>query len=177
MCGRAFAPGQVVYRAFAEVDAEEIRQDEHELATEANGPAHLSCILYSTYACPYLSKPTARLGKGTMYPNTGRGDHAAVLGFRTWGVLELEHQAPLIAFLDLVEDHAYTAPEDLVDLYEAAVAADAETLNSAPLNYWGADYGPKMVMTFARDALEQFRRRRKGRDVTVKMGSGRLFEA
>lgn len=150
VCGYRLSRDQLVYRAFAQADAAHMRQFERERANDAGGPLHLSCILYSAMACPYLREKRARLRKDNeINPGSRRGTLAAIMGFRDFGLMiyKKPHQfldpdvpAPLFAYLGLVEDIRYRDGSELQDQYDSAVESDALTidLDQEPM-YWTSD--------------------------------------
>ncbi|MFF2621288.1 hypothetical protein [Oerskovia jenensis] len=167
VCGRALIVGRSVYRAFSQRDAAEIRLNEREIATDVNGPTHLSCILYSTFACPYLAQPKAQLGADTMYAERGRrGTRPAVLGFEGYSLLVPPGaQPPLAGFNNLVEDLPYRAPQDLFSRYEHAVEEEASWLDGAPAHYWGAGTDQAALLDEAQTKVLQFARSARSTEI------------
>lgn len=166
VCGRWLEPGRPVYRAFAQADAAQIRLHERELTHDEGGPGHLSCMLYATYACPYLAHPTARLGKDSaVNPGAARGTRPAVLGFTDFrlglhsppdpsGLLALHDFDPTFGYLELVDDLPYRQPEDLISRYQAAVEADAYCA-AWPANYWTHATPDPDILSVLQSGLQQ----------------------
>jgi hypothetical protein len=147
VCGYAMPAGSTVYRAFSQADAAHMRQFEREQSHDLGGPLHLSCILYSAMACPYLRERTSRLGKDSMIgPGERRGTRAAVMGFKDFGVLiyaaphnflDPGYPPPHFAYLGLTEDIGYRDGSELLERYEAAIVADAAVIDtSQPRLFW-----------------------------------------
>lgn len=147
VCGFAMPKGNNVYRAFAQSDAAHMRQFERERSHDLGGPLHLSCVLYSAMACPYMRERGSRLGKASeINPGARRGTRAAIMGFRDFGImlyaephtfLAADAPPPHFAYLDLSEDIGYRDGAELSDRYEAAVAADQALIDmSTPRDYW-----------------------------------------
>src|SRR4051794_12979337 len=53
VCGYPMVEGQPVYRAFSQRDAANIRLYQEPVSVESATPGHLSCMLFSMFACPY----------------------------------------------------------------------------------------------------------------------------
>ncbi|MFF1945147.1 hypothetical protein ACFVWF_23760 [Rhodococcus qingshengii] len=144
LCGFVMPKGSPVYRAFAQGDAAHMRQFERKVATDPSGPLHLSCILYSAMACPYLRERTSRLTKTSeINPGGRRGTRAAIMGFGDFGLMlhASAHQfldpAPHFAYLELVEDIGYRDGEELRERYQAAVVSDESVIDtSKPRLFW-----------------------------------------
>jgi hypothetical protein len=147
ICGYQMRKRNLVYRAFGQGDAEDIRTNEREVAVEPAGPAHRSCMLYSAIACPHLRSPTARLGRDSVFePGAVRGASAAVMGFRDYGLLIYGKPHPLLspnfsqpqfALLDLETDIVYEHGDSLQDQLAEAVEADAALINTSKRRlYW-----------------------------------------
>lgn len=158
VCGLPLTPDSLVYRAFAQSDAATIRGWEREVATDLNGPTHMSCIFYSAFACPYLAHAKARLSPDTMFPERSRrGTRPAIMGFRDLAVVVSDAFPPTFAFLGLEDDVPYRIPSDVVDRYEAAVAQDSERLIGATGRlYWGIDSADDEVTAEAEAAIKAF---------------------
>ena len=147
VCGFLMPQGTTVYRAWAQGDAAHMRQFEREYANDLAGPLHLSCILFSAMACPYLREKQSRLGKASLInPGGRRGTRAAVMGFANFGLLIPAHAhafldpaepPPHFTYIELVDDIPYRDGAELADRYEAAIDADAELIDvTAPRFYW-----------------------------------------
>jgi hypothetical protein len=138
VCGYEMPKGTKVYRAFAQLDAAQIRGYQRDLAHEHSGPVHLSCILYSTMVCPYLRERTSRLAKDNDFnPGGRRGTRAAVMGFDNYGLMIPIWQGPRrsnpgthFAYLKLVDDIGYRDGAELTNRYIAAVRSDAEIIDT-----------------------------------------------
>lgn len=147
VCGHHIPKGQLLYRAFAQSDAAQIRGYERKLSQDLAGPLHKSCVLYSAIVCPYLRERTSRLGKESMIsPGARRGTLAAVMGFRDMSLLVfagrhefLSEDAPVphIGYIELADDIKYRDGTELITQYHEAVAADSAIIDaSAPRSYW-----------------------------------------
>lgn len=152
ICGMPLASGGNVYRAFSQADAATIRTYQRDAAQESGGPSHLSCMLYATYACPYLANSGGRLGRDTAYtPGERRGTLAAVMGFKGYKLLVPATPKPEVhpqfLYEELVEDLRYKKPQDLVELYDQALSADQDRMpaNARPL-YWGPEVEEKTLL-------------------------------
>lgn len=141
VCGYEMPKGTTVYRAFAQSDAAHMRQWERQRSHDLGGPLHLSCILFSAMACPYLREKNSRLGKESMInPGERRGTRAAVMGFKDFGLLiyaaphaflDPTKPPPHFAYLNLVEDIGYRDGRELADRYDAALKSDAEIIDTS----------------------------------------------
>lgn len=146
VCGYELHADSRVYRAFAQSDAVEIRLNQSERTMDPSGPIHLSCVLYSAMACPYLREKTARLGPDSkVNPGARRGTRASVMGFEGYGLLVCsqpfgppgEQHTPQFAYRTLVEDIHYQSGAELADRYVTAVKTDSGIINTdVPRWYW-----------------------------------------
>jgi hypothetical protein len=147
VCGYEIPKDTTVYRAFAQGDAAHMRQHERERSHDLGGPVHLSCILYSAMACPYLRERNSRLGKESeISPGARRGTRAAIIGFQDFGLLipahphaflDPEQPPPHFSYQTMVEDIGYRDGAELAERYEAAIVTDALLIDtSRPRHYW-----------------------------------------
>ena len=150
VCGYGMPAGTTAYRAFSQADAAHMRQFETEQSHGLGGPLHLSCILYSAMACPYLRERGARLGKDSeIAPGARRGTRAAIMGFRDFGMLiyaephnflDPAYPPPHFAYLELLEDIGYRDGSELLERYEAAIESDAAIIDTTgPRLFWTDD--------------------------------------
>lgn len=105
-------------------------------------PMHESCALYTTLTCPFLRYETSR----SRPKETNRGA-GAIVGFHQYGVF-LTCNCPGgdcmatrmwvydWAYFDVAEGHSYRSWKDNLELYEAAVAADAEVIDTSTRLSW-----------------------------------------
>jgi hypothetical protein len=146
VCGYELPAGSRVYRAFAQADAVEIRLNQRERTMDPSGPLHLSCVLYSAMACPYLREKTSRLGSdNTINPGARRGTRASVMGFEGYGLLictqpfgpPTELHTPQFAYHTLIDDIHYQSGTELSERYAAAVETDAALIEvDGQRKYW-----------------------------------------
>lgn len=167
VCGYELPKGSPVYRAFAQGDAAHMRMYERERSHDPSGPLHLSCVLYSAMACPYLRERNSRLGASNeINPGARRGTRAAIMGFSDFGLmiyaephrfLDPEAPIPMFAYLNLVEDIGYRDGGELQQRFEAAVAADSAVIDmSKPRRYWTDDANDQKVLV--KDLQDAFHR-------------------
>lgn len=155
VCGYPMPGGSRVYRAFAQADAAEIRLRQRERSLDPSGPLHMSCIIYSSMACPYLREKTSRLGPDSrINPGARRGTLAAVMGFEDFGLLVCmrpwtpeppgEIHAPQFAYLTLVDDIRYRTGTELADRYESAIETDRALIDMTESRwYWAGTAADK----------------------------------
>lgn len=149
ICGYFLAPGEAVYRAFSQGDAAKIRMYEREFSHDMHGPAHKSCMLYSTFVCPYLREPGARLKKDSLInPGAPRGTRPAVFGFADFALLIFDGRhdpldpstpetMPYFGYRQVLEDIPYRSPFELLEELAAALMHDSATIDrSQPRQYW-----------------------------------------
>jgi hypothetical protein len=150
VCGFPLPFGAPVWRNFSQKVAAHARLEGQELAVDAGFAGHLSCMLYSAFACPYWASSAGRLGKASLVePGAKRGTRPAVLGFADVCYFVREDASrpalgpdahPLIGYIDLVDDIGFREPSDLLDRYQAAVEADEAAIDpTAPRAYWRRD--------------------------------------
>lgn len=160
VCGHTLPRGSLVYRAWSQVDAAQIRGFERENAFEVSSPLHKSCILFSAIACPYLRERNARLRKDSeIAPGARRGGRAAVMGFETYSLLIREGSAgpdPSFSYVNLTEDVPYADGEELLGLYEEAMIEDARIIDTSQArHYWTDRQGDQKRL---RAAANRFKR-------------------
>ncbi|AWG62943.1 hypothetical protein [Mycobacteroides abscessus] len=147
VCGFAIPAGSLYYRAWDQTEADCIRNGQRQRSYDDAGPCHLSCIVYSAAACPYLSNATARLGKDRrLSPGAQRGANAAIIGFQRTGLLIPDPQKhrlspyfpyPLVAFVGLKTDISYRNGFELYELLTEAIALDRTVIDtSKPQCFW-----------------------------------------
>lgn len=147
VCGYRLAPERPVYRVWGQGDAAQIRLYERDRCHDLHGPGHRSCMIYSTFACPFLRESRARLGKGSrIAPGRPRGSRAAVMGFDYFALLIFngphdflldEDYTPYFMFENLVEDLPYKSPDLLLAELSIAVGKDAADIpNDQERNFW-----------------------------------------
>lgn len=147
VCGFQLPSDAPVWRNFSQKAAAHARLEGRQLSIDPGFAGHLSCMLYSAFACPYWASSAGRLGKASLTePGARRGTRPAILGYADvcYFVGEDPNRAalgpddhPLIGYVDLTEDIGFRDPSDLLDRYERAVEADAATIDVAgPRAYW-----------------------------------------
>ena len=184
VCGYELPTGNTVYRAFAQSDAAHMRMYERERSHDLAGPLHLSCVLYSAMACPYLREKKSRLGGGNeINPGGRRGTRAAIMGFADFGLMVYAgpHQfldpnapIPMFAYLGLVEDIGYRDGRELQERYEQAVIADTTVIDtSKPRLYWtDAEADRRQLVQALRSSFQTLQRSEPAFHQTV-IGQGR----
>lgn len=105
------------------------------LFSQAFGPAHHSCVLYSAAACPFLRYRKARRRITGQSP---RGT-ATIKSFNRFGVFFPPSPIAFMVFgyWTATETIPLTNPTHIADLYAQAVTADAATnFTATPRLYW-----------------------------------------
>ena len=162
VCGYILSPGFPVYRAFSQGDAANIRMYEKDHSHDLGGPAHLSCILYSAFACPYLRQSGARLGKDSLInPGARRGGRAAVMGFEDatlliyaapHSFLSDDSTQPHLGYQKFIADIPYRTASELADMYAAAVEEDATTIDTGDRSFWSGSTADERGLLTVLDA-------------------------
>ncbi|MGA9490599.1 MAG: hypothetical protein WBV80_10160 [Mycobacterium sp.] len=103
------------------------------------GPMHKSCALYSALVCPFFKYPTSRERRPDAH---GLRGEAAVLVFNGYGEAYFPEPTRFgtyveFAYSELVERIPFGRSRDLLPLYDAAVAEDAEVIDTSTRLYWG----------------------------------------
>ncbi|WP_156744822.1 hypothetical protein [Mycobacterium sp. 852014-52450_SCH5900713] len=130
LCGYPLAsPGYVV-------STETDRNDLYgHLFSQAFGPAHHSCVLYSAAACPFLRY---RKSRRRITAHSPRGT-ATIKGFNRFGVFFPPSPIAFMVFgyWTATETIPLTNQAHLADLYEQAVTDDTATkFTATPRLYW-----------------------------------------
>lgn len=151
VCGFRLVEDSLVWRTLAQKDAARTRVHDPYFSVDTGFGGHLSCMLYSAFACPYWASSAGKLGKkSTINPGAPRGTRPAVLGHRDIVILVHDDSSrpflgppgsnatePLFGYIDLAGDVPFREPQDLVKRYEAAVADDLRTIDlTTERQYW-----------------------------------------
>lgn len=130
LCGYPLAtPGYVVS---TETDRNNVYGH---LFSQAFGPAHHSCVLYSAAACPFLRYPKS-LRRITAHGPRGR---ATIKSFNHFGVFFPPNPIAFMVFgyWTATETIPLTNQAHIADLYEQAVTNDTATnFTATPRLYW-----------------------------------------
>jgi hypothetical protein len=143
VCGFVLAEGQTVWRNLSQKDAAHARGFNRQLDVDPGMAGHLSCMIYSAFACPYWASSAGRLGKNSkIEPGARRGTRPSILGFGDiWMLVSEDDSRPflggpgtgatnaLFGYVELVGDLAFRDPQDLVGDYETALAADLNNID------------------------------------------------
>jgi hypothetical protein len=95
-----------------------------QLDVDTGFAGHLSCMIYSAFACPYWASKAGKLGKNSaVQPGAPRGTRPAILGHRDIWILMHEDSRPflgspeinganaLFGYVELSEDLASGIPQ------------------------------------------------------------------
>lgn len=168
VCGLVLADGQPVWRNFSQKMAAHARVEGRDFSVDPAFAGHLSCMIFSVFACPYWASTHGKLGKDSLVaPGALRGTRPAVLGFADVYYLAGEGpgeepritEEPLIGYATLLGDLQFHEPNDLHDQYEAALQADSRIIDSSSRrSYWpntNDDQELISIITAARAAMRQ----------------------
>lgn len=151
VCGFTLPAGRPVWRTLSQRDAAYARGYNRELDVDPGMAGHLSCMIYSAFACPYWASPAGRLRKDSkVQPGAPRGTRPAIRGFSDiWILLSEDLSRPILGgpesgatnalfgYVKLVEDLPFKDPSDLRARYDAALAEDLERLDlSSDRSFW-----------------------------------------
>lgn len=147
VCGFSLPAEGPVWRNFSQKVAAHARTEGRNLGVDPGFAGHLSCMLYSAFACPYWASPAGRLGRDSLVaPGARRGTRPAILGFQDVLYLVTADPArpvlgggttPLIGYVKLVDDLPFRDPGDLLDRYQGAVEHDSAAIDlSQQRAYW-----------------------------------------
>lgn len=153
---------RTVWRNLSQRDAAVARVSNSAFDVDPGMAGHLSCMIFSAFACPYWSSPVGRLGKDSaIQPGAPRGTRPAILGFKDIVMMASEDTRrpflggpetfaanALFGYVELDGDHGFRQPDDLLSLYEDACAADVADIDlSAERAYWTASTADQYQLT------------------------------
>lgn len=167
VCGFALATGTLVWRNLSQRDAALARLEESGVGVDTGMAGHLSCMLFSAFACPYWASSAGRLGKqSAVAPGARRGTRPAILGYGDIRIMVSEDEGrpflggtgsgatnALFMYVGLTADHPFREPTDLLDLYESAVTTDEASIDFDVVRaYWTASPADDAALTQTLDA-------------------------
>jgi hypothetical protein len=111
----------------------------HNLAPSAEGPGHLSCMLYSAMVCPYLGGPSGRRGQGataggeTIPRGEARGEVAGIVAHRSYdfAVPSRKEQFGFV-YSAPIQIITYEHGDDLLDALTTAIADETPHRQTCP---------------------------------------------
>lgn len=151
VCGFSLVEGQLVWRTLSQKDAAKTRVHDSYVSVDTGFGGHLSCMIYSAFACPYWASSAGKLGKSSaINPGAPRGTRPSILGHRDiWIMIHEDPRRPflgppssnpaepLFAYVDLMGDVPFRDPQDLLDRYEEALCEDSKAIDiAANRQYW-----------------------------------------
>lgn len=167
VCGFLLAEGRTVWRNLSQKDAAHARVTNSAFDVDPGMAGHLSCMIYSAFACPYWSSPVGRLGKDSaIQPGAPRGTRPAVLGFEEVLLMTSDDISrpflggagsgatnALFGYVELVADHPFKQPQDLFPVYDTALSQDLADMNrTGERAYWTASATDQDRLTETLDA-------------------------
>lgn len=141
VCGLGLGAGGRYFRTFAQRDAARIRGYEREFTNDFGGPAHESCMLFSSMACPHLRDGSSTLGRANkINAGASRGTMAAAMGFESYSLLfpldKPVFEGLLFGYSRLVVDTRYRLGDELHDRLSAAIVADRDDVVPGDRMFW-----------------------------------------